>query len=155
MVPGISFIVSKLGFRGIAIGLLTLTIGGTLLLGYRHYTGLLDTVSTLRTNNAQLQDAYETQKQTIGQMDEAITDWQQAQNSLKARVEELSVVAQEAKTEARQLDALFAEHDLGRLAREKPGLIERRVNRGTRDSLSLLECATAESGCGTEADRAP
>lgn len=147
----------KLIIAGIA-ALAVVTIIG---LGYRHYTGLIDSVATLTANNAQLETAVGQQKQTIAAQQDAIGEWQQSQDELLSRVDELQAVAEEAAKETRRLNDIFARHDLTELARRKPGLIERRINSGTRAAGRMLECASGArgadcpDGAGAPAGEAP
>lgn len=47
-----------------------------------------------------------------------------------------------AENSLNRLIKLYQEHDLTKLATEKPGLIERRINEGTKDVLAELESLT-------------
>lgn len=141
-VPFIGSFLSKIGLKGILTGLAVVGVLATVSFAYWHYTGLLNKVLTLESNNQELERAVEDQHATIDAQGEAIQEWEDAREELKARLERLQRVARDARQETRRLNDIFAEHDLGRLAREKPGLIERRVNSGTADALRMLECAS-------------
>ena len=49
----------------------------------------------------------------------------------------------EIEAEAQRYLAIFARHDLSRLAAAKPGLIETRINKGTKDVFRTIENDTA------------
>jgi len=121
------------------LALATVTIIG---LGYRHYTGLLETVSVLTENNTKLTTAVDLQRTTIAVQGEAIGEWQSAQGTLVARMEELQRVAHKATKETRRLNGIFARNNLTELAVRRPGLIERRINTGTARIGCLLERAS-------------
>lgn len=140
--PLVGGLLGKIGVKGIAIGLAFTGVLAIVSFGYWHYTSLLDKVETLRSNNQTLEQGFEQQQKTISSQSDAIDEWEQSQEELRQRLERLQEVARAARKETRRLNDLFAEHDLGRLAREKPGLIERRVNDGTSDALRMLECAS-------------
>jgi TolA-binding protein len=162
-VPFIGGFLGKIGLKGVLTGLALVGVVATVAFGYWHYTSLLDKVSVLERNDQVQKQTIETQHQTIDAQGEAIQEWEEAQEELQRRLERLQRVARQARQETRRLNDIFAEHDLGRLAREKPGLIERRVNDGTADALRMLECASGADlpQCGdrgqptAEGDSAP
>jgi len=129
-------------WKAMVFGLAALAIVTTIGLAYRHYTGLLDTVATLQTNNELLTAAVDEQNNTIDAQQDAIEEWQTSQDDLLARVEELQQVAIDAGAEVRRLNGIFARHDLTELARQRPGLIENRINDGTDRIGRMLHCAT-------------
>ncbi len=128
----------KIFIAGIAL----IAVLATIYLGYRHYTGLLETVRVLGINNAQLETAVGIQQYTIDDQGEVLVEWRVSQDALVALVAELQRVAEDAERETRRLNDIFSRHDLTRLARARPGLIERRINAGAVASLRMLECAS-------------
>ena len=116
---------------------------------YYHYTGLLEDVSSLREDRAELQNSLQIQQETLETQQQVIEEWQDAVDDLYETFEETVRVANEAASETRRLNDIFSNHDLGELARERPGLIERRVNDGTNDFNRMFECATgaADDDC--------
>lgn len=94
-----------------------------------------------RENNAKLEQGIESQKLLMQQMREDIAEIQRVNkelhdlaNTQRAEVEALSnKFSQDARGQAR---------DFGLLAKEKPGLIERLINRGTRNAMRCLEIAS-------------
>jgi hypothetical protein len=128
----------KLAITGIA----ALAIGSSIYLGYAHYTDLLEANSVLRENNVKLEVSVALQKDAMEAQRDAIYTWETSQRELLERVDELQQTATSAATETRRLNDIFAKHDFTDLARRKPGLIERRVNTGTRDLQRMLECAS-------------
>lgn len=132
----------KLAIAGV-IGLTVVTIIG---IGYHHYTGLLETVQVLNGDNTRLRMAHDLQKNTIAVQRKTIAEWRASQAKLIARTAEIQQVADRATEETRRLNGLFSKHDLTNLALRKPGLIERRINAGTRGALRLLRCASGAEG---------
>lgn len=135
---------------GYKLGALAVVLG-IIYLGYRHYVGLLDDISILETNNTKLTLAFDLEKETVEEQKEAITEWRLATEEYQQRVQDLTIAANQAREESRRLHEIFGKHDLTRLARAKPGLIESRINAGTKRVFAVIECETATPG-GCDAD---
>jgi hypothetical protein len=107
---------------GIAAALL-LSVAGA---GFWYYSWSQDKIDTLTKNNAVLNQAVDTQSETIAA---------QAQDAKKVSKQIIFVNKKfrEARTENNNLRDKLAKHDIGFLAQEKPGLMKRIVNNGTRD----------------------
>lgn len=133
--------------RLILIGLSALFVVSVVYLGYRHYEGLIETNAQLRESNVALEAAIAEQRWATETALEAVDEWQQAFDRLQSTLEQYRQVQLQANSEVRRLNELFAEHDLGALARARPGLIERRINSGTDASRRMLECATGHPDC--------
>lgn len=112
---------------------------------YWHYTGLLDEVAELKVSTATLEIEKEIQAGHIAQQGEALVAFKENEERIQKKINELAAVATEAKKETRRLNALFSKHDFGKLAARKPGLIQKRVNRGTTSVLRLLGCETGRT----------
>ncbi len=132
--------------KAIIVGVVLVAVVTIIGLGYRHYTNLVETVNVLTGNNAQLNTAVGLQKDTIDAQAEAIGAWSTSQDALLKRFDELRSVTEKAATETRRLNDIFSRHDLTVLARRKPGLIERRINRGTHAAQRVLRCASGAVG---------
>lgn len=132
--------------RLIIAGVLIAGVLGIVTLGYHHYTSLLAEREALRADNIRLETAVETQHETIDAQAAAIEQWDQAQQALLARMEELERVQRAAADETRRLNELFSDHDLTELARERPGLIAPVLTDGAARANRLLECATGAGG---------
>src|SRR5210317_2380814 len=68
------------------------------------------------------------------------------QNNLQKTTEALNTMStrnQEIEAEAQRYLAIFARHNLSKLAAAKPGLIETRINKGTSDVFRVIENDTA------------
>lgn len=121
-------------------------LGLIIFLSYRHYVGLIDEVGTLRATNAQLEVEIDVQRNTISQQEEALQAWRNEAQAQTERLEAQRSVAEAATRELRRLNGIFAEHDLTRLTLARPGLIENRINGGTRILGRVLQCASTP-GC--------
>lgn len=87
---------------------------------------------TLRENNAQLVLATETQEETISQL----------QNDMALQGEsllELQTKGQEIQQEMDRYLDIFKRHNLTKLAAAKPGLIQTRVNKATKEVFDGIE----------------
>jgi len=100
--------------------------------GYFYYTDTQARISQLQENNAQLKVAVETNEATIDSMN------QQALISAELS-QQLSEKLQVSEASRNRLIEVFGKHDLTRLALRKPGLIESRVNNGTKKAFDGIE----------------
>jgi hypothetical protein len=109
------------------------------------------TVSNLKAANAQLEANNRTLKENQVQMEIAVNT---AQASLKAAEENakkseaamsaLTSRNQELNREKQNYLKIFKDHNLTRLARARPGMIEKRINNGTQKVFEALENDTKE-----------
>ena len=121
----------------IMLAVIAMLAGG----GYWYFKWSQNQLSLLRENNAKLELAVEQQKRTI-------TDLQNFQRKQNQDIRNLQDKLVETEGYRRSLEEKFLKHDLEYLAREKPGLIENRINSATSRILDQIE---AETG-GTKAD---
>ena len=87
---------------------------------------------TLKTNNLKLEAAVETQKQTMEAMRESYEKQGKALGQLQKKNAQI-----EAEKD-KYLD-IFRRHDLNKLAIAKPGLIEIRSNKATKEVFETIE----------------
>ena len=106
--------------------------------GYFYYTDTQATIATLRENNAQLKIAVETNERTIETMAK------QAEISAELS-QELAEKLQVSEASRNRLIEVFGKHDLTRLALRKPGLIETRINNGTKQAFDGIESVSGAS----------
>ena len=106
--------------------------------GYFYYTDTQNTIRQLEANNAQLKIAVEDNQRTIDTM---------VQNAAKTAELQLKLEADLAKSEENRnrLIEVFGNHDLTRLALKKPGLIESRINNGTKKAFDGIEIISGKS----------
>lgn len=95
------------------------------------------TTQILRNNQNQLKTAVDTAKDTIAKMEANAAEQARAITSLTQTNNELN-------QEKQRYLKIFKDHNLTRLARAKPGMIETRINRGTAQVFRDLENDTKE-----------
>lgn len=91
----------------------------------------------LKVNQVKLEESITEQQEVIAMQKKSYEEIMVANNELSDKVKELNG----AKAE---LQKKLADHDINYLAVQKPGLIERIVNKGTKDVLNDIENITAE-----------
>ena len=122
------------GFGAIVPMLLVLTtVGGGV---YFYYTSTQATIQQLRENNYALEAANKTNQETISQMEQA------AEISKKLN-KELSDKYNQSESRVNSLRDKLIDHDLTNLSIKKSGLIEKRINNGTKKVFEHLESITA------------
>ena len=92
---------------------------------------------TLKENQVQLETAVKTAQESLRAAEENAKKSEAAMSALTARNNEL------AKEKANYMK-IFKDHNLTRLARAKPGMIETRINKGTEKVFRNLENDTKE-----------
>ena len=111
--------------------------GLILILGFGwYYNSSQNKIEELITAQAQLISSNRSNTATIKALKNSAES-----NALRSF--ELAESLSERETESRELIVLLAEHDLEYLSISKPGLIERRINDGTREVFSNLESITS------------
>lgn len=99
--------------------------------GYWYFTWSQNKISQLAADKAKLEVAVDEQKKTI----ESMQEFQRRQSADLVRLQnDLS----ESETEKGRLAGLLARHNLTELARQKPGLIEKRINDASKKMLREL-----------------
>ena len=91
----------------------------------------------LKLNQVKLEESITEQQEVIAMQKQSYEQILVANNELTDKVKELNG----AKAE---LQKKLADHDINYLAVDKPGLIERIINKGTEDVLNDIENLTAE-----------
>ena len=105
---------------------------------------LLDQISTLKGNQIILESK-------ISEQNESIKQYLAKQEQLSASLGTLEAEKQNALREVNKLRNTFAKHDLDNLALNKPKLVEKMVNRGTKrviDNLVELTTVSKEEPSG-------
>ena len=111
-----------------------LTAGG--IFAYNTYNSMKSQIETLIANNMTLKSVVHEQSTTL----DAIENNQKRQRILIADLQEKM---DSAEQDAANLRQIFSEHNLTRLANEKPKLIEDRINDATNDVFRDLESISA------------
>jgi len=105
---------------------------------------LLEQISTLKGNQIILESK-------ISEQNESIKQYLAKQEQLSASLGTLEAEKQNALREVNKLRNTFAKHDLDNLALNKPKLVEKMVNRGTKrviDNLVELTTVSEEEPSG-------
>ena len=116
----------------IVIGL----IGGVLYGGYYYYKDTQARIQTLTDNSAKLEQAAQTQKQTIDTLIADAEKFAKLNSQLQKKLE----AANDYKN---TLISKLRKHDLARLSQQKPGLVEKKINNGTKKLFESFESLTA------------
>jgi len=107
-------------------------IGGVLYGGYYYYKDTQARIAVLTENSAKLEQATNTQKQTIDTLVEDAAKFRVLNKELNTKLE----AANEYKNTL--IDKL-RKHDLAKLSLKKPGLVERKINAGTKKLFESFE----------------
>ena len=111
-------------------------VGGVVYGGYYYYKDTQARIQILTENSVKLEQATQTQKQTI---DTLIAD---AEKFAKLN-NELQLGLVRANDYKNELIGKLRKHNLTRLSQQKPGLIEKRINNGTKKLFESFEFLTA------------
>ena len=114
---------------------LSLVLGGLLAASLAGSWFLLDQISTLKGNQIILETK-------ISEQNESIKQYLAKQEQLSASLGTLEAEKQNALREVNKLRNTFAKHDLDNLALNKPKLVEKMVNRGTKRVIDNLVTLT-------------
>ena len=124
----------KLYLLIIVVGL----VGGVVYGGYYYYKDTQSRIQTLTENNAKVMAAKAAQDQTINTL---IADREKFDKLNK----ELHVKLEKANEYKDTLINKLRKHDLAKLSMQKPGLVEKKINRGTENLFRSLENLTGAS----------
>ena len=113
-------------------------IGGVGYGAYYYYKDTQARIAVLTENSAKLEQAANTQKQTIDTLVEDAAKYRELNKELNTKLE----AANEYKNTL--IDKL-RKHDLAKLSLQKPGMVEKRINNGTKRLFESLEKLTSIS----------
>lgn len=115
-------------FHGIYLGVI-LTLGGA---GYFYYTNTQAELTELREVNKAYELKFEEQEKAMEALQKDFELQTQSLSELQSR-------SQEIQAEMNRYLDIFKRHNLTKLAAAKPGLIEKRVNKGTKNVFDSIE----------------
>ena len=122
------------GYIGLAILLFMLSAA----YGAKYYYDTTQNkIAQLQENNVKLETA-------VASKDLVINDMKKTAKELEAINNQLALDLSQAQNYTDDLRKKLQEHDLTRLSLKKPGMIEKRVNDGTKNILSELESITSQ-----------
>ena len=116
----------------IVVGLL----GGVVYGAYAYYQDTQQRIATLQQNNAKLETVAKTNELTINSMKES-------QEKFATLNKDLQMKLDKAEEYGDDLRKKLHKHELTRLSIKKPGLIEKRINNGTKKLFERIESLTA------------
>ena len=122
----------KIYFLILVLGL----VGGVIYGGLYYYKDTQARIAILTENSAKLEQAANTQKQTIDTLVEDAEKYRELNKELNTKLE----AANEYKNTL--IDKL-RKHDLAKLSLQKPGMVEKRINNGTKRLFESLEKLTS------------
>jgi len=132
-----------MGFKlSIGLGLALIILSGAFKLYYDK------SQAELESFHIQLERALQNEKileGTIQQQNENLKQTVERHELMLARVDTLTEENQKAQEEVNSIREKFARHDLTVLSLKKPKLIEKIINKGTKDVLNELESITTVS----------
>jgi ABC-type bacteriocin/lantibiotic exporter with double-glycine peptidase domain len=102
--------------------------------GLWYVTNLKADLATSEANNRQLVEATREQNLLIEQMKQDVAAIQQANAELQQQNEK-------QRRDVETLNSKFSKRDFGALAAEKPAVVEKLINRGTKNALRCMELA--------------
>ena len=111
-------------------------VGGVIYGAYYYYNDTQARIAILTENSAKLEQATNTQKQTIDTLVEDAEKFRELNKDLNIKLE----AANEYKN---KLIGKLRKHDLAKLSMQKPGMVEKRINNGTKRLFESLEKLTS------------
>ena len=111
-------------------------VGGVVYGGFYYYKDTQARIAVLTENSAKLEQATNTQKQTIDTLVEDAEKYRELNKELNTKLE----AANEYKN---KLIGKLRKHDLAKLSLQKPGLVEKKINNGTKKLFESLEKLTS------------
>jgi len=116
-------------------------IGGVGYGAYYYYKDTQARIAVLTENSAKLEQATNTQKQTIDTLVEDAEKFRELNKELNTKLE----AANEYKN---KLIGKLRKHDLAKLSLQKPGMVEKRINNGTKRLFKSFEELTSVAPVG-------
>ena len=110
-------------------------VGGVVYGGFYYYKDTQARIQILTENNAKLEQATQTQKQTIDVLIADAKKFAKLNNELQTNL----IRANDYKN---KLIGKLRKHNLTRLSQQKPGLVEKRINNGTKKLLESFKSLT-------------
>ena len=111
-------------------------VGGVIYGAYYYYNDTQARIAILTENSAKLEQATNTQKQTIDTLVEDAEKYRELNKELNTKLE----AANEYKN---KLIGKLRKHNLAKLSLQKPGLVEKKINNGTKKLFKSLEELTS------------
>ena len=110
-------------------------IGGVVYGGYYYYKDTQSRIQTLTENNSKLEVATQQQEQTINTLIEDREKFEELNKELQVKLDKANQYRDTLIDKLRK-------HDLANLSLKKPGLVEKKINNGTKELFRSLENIT-------------
>ena len=111
-------------------------VGGVVYGGWYYYKDTQARIQTLTENSAKLEIAATTQKNTIDTLMADAKKYAELNSELQKNLEK-------ANDYKNTLIGKLRKHNLAKLSMQKPGLVEKKINNGTKKLLESFESITA------------
>ena len=111
-------------------------VGGVIYGGWYYYKDTQARIQILTENSAKLEVATQQQEMTINTLVDDAEKYRELNKELNTKLE----AANEYKN---KLIGKLRKHDLAKLSLQKPGLVEKRINNGTKRLFESLEKLTS------------
>ena len=111
-------------------------VGGVVYGGWYYYKDTQARIQILTENNVKLEVATQQQEMTINTLVEDAEKYRELNKELNTKLE----AANDYKND---LISKLRKHDLSRLSQQKPGLVEKKINNGTKKLFESFESITA------------
>ena len=110
-------------------------VGGVVYGGYYYYKDTQSRIQTLKENNSKLEVATQQQEQTINTLIEDREKFEELNKELQVKLDKANQYRDTLIDKLRK-------HDLAKLSLKKPGLVEKKINNGTKKLFRSLESLT-------------
>ena len=110
-------------------------VGGVVYGGYYYYKDTQSRIQTLTENNSKLEVATQQQEQTINTLIEDREKFDELNKELQVKLDKANQYRDTLIDKLRK-------HDLAKLSLKKPGLVEKKINNGTKELFRSLENIT-------------
>ena len=111
-------------------------VGGVIFGGWYYYKDTQARIQVLTENSPKLETATKLQKSTIDTLVADAKKYEKLNSQLQKKLEK-------ANDYKNNLIAKLRKHDLTRLSQQKPGLVEKKINNGTKRLFKSFESITA------------
>ena len=110
-------------------------VGGVVYAGYYYYKDTQSRIQTLTENNSKLEVATQQQEQTINTLIEDREKFDELNKELQVKLDKANQYRDTLIDKLRK-------HYLAKLSLKKPGLVEKKINNGTKKLFRSLESLT-------------
>ena len=121
--------------------LMVVAVGGGLGGGVAYVYKIKADLATSEANNAKLESSVEEQKAVIAQQVLDMDNIRTAMKEQEQLAKKLNASIEDLRDKFHKVNASGKKRDIGNLAEKKPKLMQRAINRGTKNALRCMEIA--------------